>query len=44
VVGLENYTAYTVTLNAFLDSAPILTDTVTVTPTDLFVYLPVTLK
>ncbi len=44
LTGLENYNAYTVTLNAMLDSAPILTDTVTVMPTDLFVYLPVTLK
>lgn len=42
--GLTNYTPYTATLNAIVDSIPILTDTVTVMPTDLFVYLPVVLK
>ncbi len=41
LTGLTNYTPYTVTLNAIVDSAPIMTDTVTVMPTDLFVYLPV---
>ncbi|VAW42933.1 hypothetical protein MNBD_CHLOROFLEXI01-3211, partial [hydrothermal vent metagenome] len=41
LTGLSNYTPYTITLNAILDSSPILTDTVTVMPTDTFVYLPV---
>jgi hypothetical protein len=41
LTDLTNYTPYTVTLNAIVDSTPILTDTVTVMPTDLFVYLPV---
>jgi hypothetical protein len=41
LTGLTNYTFYTITLNAMLDSAPILTDTVTVMPTDIFVYLPI---
>jgi hypothetical protein len=44
LTGLTNYTPYTVTLNAIMDSVPILTDTVTVMPTDLFVYLPVVEK
>ncbi len=44
LTGLTNYTTYTVTLNAILDSAPILTDTISVMPTDLFVYLPVVMK
>jgi hypothetical protein len=38
--GLTNYTWYMVTLNAMLDAAPILTDTVRVMPTDKLVYLP----
>jgi hypothetical protein len=38
--GLTNYTPYTVTLNAALDSIAFLTDTVRVTPTDLFGFLP----
>lgn len=42
--GLTNYTSYTVTLNAMLDSSPILTDTVTVMPTDRLIYLPVILR
>jgi hypothetical protein len=44
LTGLTNYVWYTVTLNAMLDSAPILTDTVRVMPTDRFVYLPLVLK
>ena len=40
LTGLANYTWYTVTLNAILDTMPILTDTVRVMPTDRFVYLP----
>ena len=42
--GLTNYTSYNVALNAMVGSSPFLTDTVTVTPTDIFVYLPVVLK
>jgi hypothetical protein len=44
LTGLTNYVWYTVTLNAMLDSAPFLTDTVRVMPTDLFVYLPLAIK
>jgi hypothetical protein len=44
LTGLTNYTFYTVTLNGMLASAPFLTDTVTVMPTDIFVYLPLVLK
>jgi hypothetical protein len=40
LTGLTNYVWYTVTLNAMLDSAPLLTDTVRAMPTDQFVYLP----
>ena len=41
LTGLTNYEPYTVTLNAMLEGTPILTDTVSVMPTDLLVYLPV---
>lgn len=44
LTGLTNYSLYTITLNAMVDGTAILTDTVTVMPTDLFVYLPVVLK
>jgi hypothetical protein len=44
LTGLTNYTFYTVTLNAMLASAPFLTDTVRVMPTDIFVYLPLVLR
>jgi len=44
LTGVTNYYWYTVTLNAVLDGAPVLTDTATVMPTDLFVYLPLVLK
>jgi hypothetical protein len=46
LTGLTNYAWYTVTLSAMLDSMPmpILTDTMTVMPTDLLVYLPLALK
>jgi hypothetical protein len=40
LTGLTNYTWYTVTLSAMLDSTPFLTDTVRVMPTDRLVYLP----
>jgi hypothetical protein len=42
--GLTNYEWYTVALNAMVDAAPVLTDTVRVMPTNLFVYLPITAK
>jgi parallel beta-helix repeat protein len=44
LTDLINYTWYAVTLNAVLDGAPVLTDTATVMPTDLFAYLPVVLR
>ena len=44
LTGLTNYHWYTVTLNAMLNSTPFLTDTVTVMPTDIFVYLPLVLR
>ncbi len=40
LTGLTNYTPYDVTLNAMLSGTPILTDTVSVMPTDLLLYLP----
>jgi parallel beta-helix repeat protein len=40
LIDLTNYSWYTVTLNAMLDSTPFLTDTVRVMPTDRFVCLP----
>jgi hypothetical protein len=43
LTSLTNYTWYTVTLNAMLDSTPFLTDTVRVMPTDRLVYLPLIL-
>jgi hypothetical protein len=42
--GLENYTWYTVTLNALVDGAPFLTDTLVAMPTDRLVYLPLIMK
>lgn len=44
LTGLTNYIPYTITLNGMLNSAPFLTDTVTLMPTDIFVYLPAVLK
>ena len=44
LTGLTNYTPYTVTLNAMLHSTPFLTDTVTVMPTDIFVFLPMAIR
>jgi len=44
LAGLTNYTWYTVTLEARLDSKPILSDTVTVMPTDIYHYLPIMLQ
>jgi len=39
MTGLTNYVPYSITLHAMLDSSPYLTDTVTVIPTDNFIYL-----
>ena len=44
LTGLTNYTPYNVTLKAMLNGTPTMTDTVTVIPTDIFVYLPVVVK
>lgn len=42
--GLTNYTPYTITLDATVNSTPILSDTVTVIPTDRSLYLPTVFK
>ena len=44
LTGLTNYTVYDITVNAMLSGAPILTDTVSVMPTDLLLYLPMVQK
>jgi len=44
LTGLTNYVPYHITLNAILDSTPILSDTIIVMPTDITLYLPVMLK
>jgi hypothetical protein len=44
LTGLTNYSLYPVTLRAMVGSSPVLTDTVTVMPTDRFIYLPVIVK
>ncbi|MCB8924528.1 MAG: DUF1565 domain-containing protein [Ardenticatenaceae bacterium] len=41
LTGLTNYTTYDITLNAMVAGSPVLTDSVSVMPTDLLVYLPV---
>jgi hypothetical protein len=40
LTGLTNYTTYDITLNAMLADTAILTGTVSVMPTDIFVHLP----
>jgi hypothetical protein len=40
LTGLTNYELYTITLNAMLEGMPVLTDTVSVMPTDILVFLP----
>lgn len=40
LTGLTNYSLYTITLNAIQESTPILTDTISVMPTDRIVLLP----
>ena len=42
LTGLTNYTVYDITLNAMLSGSPVLTDTVSVMPTNLLQYLPTT--
>jgi hypothetical protein len=44
LTGLTNYFLYDVTLNAMLDGTAILTDTVSVRPTDIHVHLPLVKK
>ena len=44
LTGLTNYTVYDVTVNAMVSGTPILTDTVSVMPTDLLLYLPLVQK
>jgi hypothetical protein len=44
LIGLTNYVWYTVTLDAVLGNTSVVSDTVTAMPTDIFVYLPLTLK
>ena len=44
LTGLTNYSPYTVTLNAMLDSTPVLTGTVTLMPSDILEFLPVIIK
>ena len=44
LTGLTNYTTYDITLNAMVPGSPVLTDTVSVMPTDLFVFLPIVLN
>jgi hypothetical protein len=42
--GLTNYTPYTITLSAMLNSTPFLTDTLTIMPTDNFLFLPMSTR
>jgi hypothetical protein len=44
LTGLTNYTQYAITLTSIVDSAPFLTGTVAVMPTDIFIHLPVVIK
>jgi hypothetical protein len=44
LTGLTNYVAYKVTLQAMVDGTPMLSDTVTVMPTDVMLYLPAALN
>lgn len=44
LTGLTNYAWYTITLNAMLDSSPWLTDTISLMPSDILVYLPLVSK
>lgn len=44
LTGLTNYTTYNITLSAMVAGSPVLTDTVSVMPTDLLFYLPLTTR
>ncbi|WP_420629660.1 hypothetical protein [Candidatus Leptofilum sp.] len=44
LTGLTNYTTYEVTLNAMVSGSPVLTDTISIMPTDLLIYLPLTTR
>ncbi len=44
IPSLTNYTTYNITLNAMNGATPIMTDTVSVMPTDIFTYLPILQK
>ncbi|WP_420645620.1 hypothetical protein [Candidatus Leptofilum sp.] len=44
LTGLTNYTTYDITLNAMVSGSPVLTDTISIFPTDLLTYLPVVQK
>ncbi len=44
LTGMANYTIYTLTLNAWVDGALYLTDTVTVMPTDRTLYFPLGMR
>jgi hypothetical protein len=44
LTGLTNYVPYTITLKSMLDSTPILSDTMTVMPTDIIIHLPMVFK
>jgi hypothetical protein len=44
LTGLTNYVWYTITLNAMVDATAVMSDTVTVMPVNIFVYLPLVLK
>ena len=44
LTGLTNYTWYTVTLNALLNSTPFLTDTIELMPTDRLLYLSIIMR
>ncbi|MCP4538692.1 MAG: DUF4091 domain-containing protein [Chloroflexi bacterium] len=44
LTDLTNYVWYTVTLNAMVDTTSVMSDTVRVMPTNIFLYLPLVLK
>lgn len=41
LIGLTNFTLYNITLQAMVSGSPVLTDTATARPTNIFVYLPI---
>ncbi len=41
LTGLTNYSLYNITLNAMLEDSPVLTGTVSLSPTDILLFLPV---